>query len=73
MDNTRKSSEARIKANRKYMEKTYKKLQVMIKPDEYNLIDTHCKNNGISKANFIFNSCKHCIDNNIMFSDNNDK
>ena len=61
----RKSSAARIKANRKYMEKTYKKLQVMIKPEEYNLIDTHCKNNGVSKASFIFNACKYIIDNNI--------
>lgn len=65
MDNTKKSSDARIKANRKYMEKTYKALQVQIKPNDYYIINEHCKSKNISKAKFIVNSCKYCIDNNI--------
>lgn len=58
---TRKSSDARIRANRKYMEKTYKKLQVMIKPEEYDMIDSYCKTHNISKAQFIVNVCSDYI------------
>lgn len=64
----RKSSDARIKANRKYMEKTYKALQVQVKPDDYYIIDEYCKSKDISKAKFIVTACKYIIDNNIDLS-----
>ena len=40
-----------------------------LKPDDYNIIDNFCKNNNISKARFIVNCCKFCIDNNIDIFD----
>ncbi len=57
MPGNRKSSQARIDANRRYMEKTYKHLQVMVKPEDYNAIDAYCKQKGISKAKFIVTAC----------------
>ncbi len=62
MSENRKSSQARIDANRRYMEKTYKKLQVMIKPDEYDIIDNYCNKSDISKARLIVEACKEYID-----------
>jgi hypothetical protein len=64
-NNVRKSSDARIRANRKYMEKTYKNLQVQVKSECYQLIDTYCKSMDISKAEFIVKCCKYVIDNEI--------
>lgn len=43
----------------------YKQLKANIKPDDYNIIDAHCKDKKISKAQFIVAACKYCIDNNI--------
>lgn len=48
-------------ARRKYMEKTYKNLQVQLKNDEYKLIDEYCKLHDISKSRFIFWACNDFI------------
>ena len=62
-------SEAQKKADKKYSEKVrYTKnrpLNVTVAVDDYNTIDEFCKNNGISKAQFIVKSCKFIIKNNI--------
>ena len=59
------ATKAHIKASRKYNEKNYKKIQANIKPVDYELIDSYCKTNGISKAQLIVNCCKYCIENDI--------
>ncbi|MDE7294671.1 MAG: hypothetical protein K2N72_09640 [Oscillospiraceae bacterium] len=46
-----------------YNKDRYKQLKAEIKPEDYNLIDTYCKTNGISKAKFIVEACKYYIDN----------
>lgn len=46
-----------------YNKERYRQLKAEIKPDDYNIIDTYCKGNGISKAQFIVEACKYYIDN----------
>ena len=52
-----------------YNKKSYKRLQVDVKPTIYIMIDDYCKNKGISKAMLITRACKYIIDNNIDISD----
>ena len=52
-----------------YNKKSYKRLQVDVKPNIYIMIDDYCKNKGISKATLITRACKYIIDNNIDISD----
>ncbi len=61
MEKKRKSSQAHIDANRRYMEKTYKSLQVKVKPTDYNVIDDFCSKMDISKARFIVCACNYFI------------
>lgn len=56
-------SKAHIKASNKYNAANYKKLQANIKPFDYELIDNYCKDNNISKSQFIVAACKEYIDN----------
>ena len=56
-----KNSAAKIKANNKYSSAHYKGLTIKIKPSDYNMIDTFCKNNNISKASLIVTACKKYI------------
>lgn len=43
----------------------YKRINLNIKPADFDIIDRYCKDIGISKAKFIIAACKYCIDNNI--------
>ena len=52
-----------------YNKKSYKRLQVDVKPNIYIMIDDYCKNKGISKATLITRACKYIIDNNIDILD----
>ena len=61
-------SKAHVKASNKYNKANYKQLNINVKPDDFNIIDQHCKSHGISKAAFIVGACKYCIDNNIDLS-----
>lgn len=61
-------SKAHIKASNKYNKANYKQLNINLKPDDFSIIDQHCKSHGISKAAFIVGACKYCIDNNIDLS-----
>ncbi len=63
MAEKKKYTPAEIATRRRYMEKTYKKLQVMVKPEEYEFINNYCKNKGISKAQFIVAACRQYVDN----------
>ena len=56
-------SKAHVTASNKYNKKNYKKIQANIQPDDYNIIDTFCKDNNISKASLIVKACKKYIDN----------
>jgi len=61
-------SEAKKKASARYHAKkiadgTNKRIGATIKADDYDLIDTYCKENGISKAQFIVKAAKYYIDN----------
>lgn len=73
MESSKKISEARYRANKKYNDKSYKKLQALIKPNDYDMIDKFCKDNNISKAKFVVAACRYCIDNNIDLTDDKDK
>lgn len=65
----KKASAARIRANAKYNAKTYKQLNANVRIEDYNIIDTFCKDNNISKASLIVTACKKYIDNYVA-SDN---
>ncbi len=56
-----KYTAAEIAARRRYMEKTYKKLQIMVKPTEYTEIDAYCDMKKISKKKFIVRACNYFI------------
>lgn len=58
-------SEAQKRADKKYHAKTYKTFTVNAKIADYNIINDYCCNNNMSKAKFLINSAKYCIDNNI--------
>ena len=55
----------KVAYNKEYNSKKYKQLKVEIKSENYSLIDNYCKNNNISKAQFIVKSCKYVIKNDI--------
>ncbi len=68
-------SEAQKKADKKYRYKkladgTKKQINATVNADDYNLIDNFCKENNISKAHFIVESAKYCIENNIDLTNN---
>lgn len=54
-------SKAHIKASNKYNKENYKKIQANIKPVDYDIIDSYCKNSGMSKAELIVRACKEYI------------
>ena len=58
-------SKAHIKASNKYNKENYKKIQANIKPSDFEIIEKHCKDTGLSKATVIVNAVKYCIENNI--------
>lgn len=73
--NNKKNSNARIKANTKYIDRSratgkIKQLNLTIQGADYIMIDDYCKARGISKAAFIVNAARYIIDNNIMLSEN---
>lgn len=47
----------------KYNKEHYRQLKVEIKPEDYEFIDSYCKNNKISKAKLIVEACRYYIDN----------
>lgn len=59
------TSEAKKRANKKYSEKTYKNFQAHIKISDWEMIDSYCAENDISKASLLVKAIKYCIDNNI--------
>ena len=61
----KKSSEARIRANKKYNAKTYKPFTINAKIAEYEKISEYCQKNNISKAQLLLRAANYCIDNNI--------
>ena len=67
--NRRKSTEAHIRANRKYMEKNYKNVQIQAKFADYELIDNYCKSIGLSKAATIVNAVKYLITNHVNLAE----
>jgi len=63
-------SEAQKKADKKYRQKklsdgTKKQINATLDTEIYNMFDNYCKDNEISKASFITNAIKYCIENNI--------
>ncbi len=60
-------SKAHIRASNKYNQLNYKQLKAQIKPEDYDLIDTYCKENNISKAQLIVKAIKYYIE----YSDHN--
>lgn len=55
-------SKAHIKASNKYNKENYSKIQANISKDDYNIIDTYCKQSNTSKAQLIVNACKLWIE-----------
>ena len=58
-------SKARIRASNKYNKANYRQLKINVKPADYELVDTYCKENSISKASMILHTIKYCIENDI--------
>lgn len=61
-------TEAQKKADKKYRYKklndgTKKQINATLDIADYNIIDTFCKDNNISKASLIVTACKKYIDN----------
>lgn len=55
-------TEAQKAANKRYNQKAYSNLSVLIKKKEYAVIDEFCKIMNISKARFFFWSCNYFIE-----------
>lgn len=60
-------SEAQKRADKKYRYKklsdgTKKQINATLDIEDYNIIDTFCKDNNISKASLIVKACKKYID-----------
>lgn len=51
------------KYNTAYQREHYRKLSTVISPDDFDIIDSYCKSNEISKAKFIVEACKYYIEN----------
>ena len=58
----------KVAYNKEYNAKNYKQLKANLKFEDYEIIDNFCKDRNISKTQFIVNSCKYIIDNNIDIS-----
>ena len=68
--NNKKNSDARIKANTRYIDKSraagkIKQLNLTLQGADYIIIDEYCKMHGISKAALIVRAVRYCIKNNI--------
>ena len=68
--NNKKNSDARIKANTRYIDKSratgkIKQLNLTIQGTDYIIIDDYCKRHNISKAALITRAVKYCIGHNI--------
>ena len=50
---------------KKLADGTKKQINATISAEDYELIDNFCKDNDMSKAQFIIKSCKYIIENNI--------
>ncbi len=64
------SSEAKKRADAKYHAKkiadgTNKRLGLTIKATDFDIIEKHCANIGMSKAAFIVAAARYCIEHNI--------
>ena len=57
------SSKAQTRASYKYNKKTYKQFNVQIKPELWQEIMDYCKDNGISRAEFLKQSLEQLKDN----------
>lgn len=65
MDNNKKNSDAKIKANNKYKNSHYKRLAIDIKPEVADKIKGFAEENNQSLASFIVKACNYVIDNDI--------
>lgn len=62
----RKSSDARIRANKKYIAKTYKRIAVNTRLEYLPKIEAYKKKNNINSDSGIFNAAMmYCIENDI--------
>ena len=53
MTQNKKNSDAKIRANNRYREKTYRTAVTYFKPEEMDILDDYCKKNGYSRSGFI--------------------
>ncbi len=60
-----KNSEARIKANNKYVSKTYEHIQVRVKRGERLRLQRYLDNSEMSVNGFINSCMSHCIEHDI--------
>lgn len=52
--------------DKNYLKNHYKRINILCKPVDADLIADYCNDNGInSKSAYIIACCKYCIDNNI--------
>lgn len=51
-------SEAKKKANNKWVNENYKRLNIAMPKDEYNIIDEYCRQKSISKNGFFREAAK---------------
>ena len=57
-----KYSKSQINANRKYNEKTYKRVSLYVKNEEMTVIEDFCKNGNYSKNNLFIEAVKEKIE-----------
>ncbi len=65
MDNNKKNSEAKIRANAKYNKKAYKNIAIRVKPETAEKIKGYADLKKHSVASFIVKACDYIIDNDI--------
>ena len=64
-------TDAQKKADKRYRNKkltdgTKKQINATLDINDYDIIDTYCKNSGMSKAQLIVTACKEYIKNNAV-------
>lgn len=65
MENQKKNSDAKIRANAKYTKSHYTQIKINAKPDKAEKIKGYAEENNHSIASFIIKACDYIIDNNI--------
>jgi hypothetical protein len=58
----KKSSEARLRANKKYDDKSYDRVNLRMRKEDYEAFETFITDNNLTKNGFINKAIKYCME-----------